>query len=137
MNLIEAKPLIFTAQSKKNFFMRMLICKYVFEHGKIPLNPFNSFGYFLYELVDRDFIRNANNNLIARCDEVWFFGDIADGCVFEIEYAMKQHKKIAFYKMGSTYESIKPCNIDELNFENEITTDIEKLKQKIKAYQQI
>jgi len=135
MNLTETKPLIFTAQSKKNFFMRMLICKYVFEHGGVPLNPFNTFGYFLYELVDRNLVRNGNNNLIARSDEVWFFGSIADGCVFEIEYAMKLHKKIAFYKMGSTYESIQQCSVDELIFENEITTDISKLKQKIKEYQ--
>ena len=135
MNLIEKRPLIFTAQSKKNFFMRMLICKYVFEHGGVPLNPFNVFGYFLYELVNIDFVRNGNNNLIARCDEVWFFGEIAEGCIFEIEYAMKLQKKIAFYKMGSTYQSIEKCSVDELIFENEVTTDIEKLKQKIKEYQ--
>ena len=98
MNLIEKKSVVFTAQSKKNFFMRMLVCKYVFEHGCIPLNPFNVFGYFLYELVDRDLVRNGNNNLITRSDEVWFFGEIADGCIFEIEYAMELGKRIAFIK---------------------------------------
>ncbi len=134
MDLTERKPLVFTAQSKKNFFMRMLVCKYVFEHGGIPLNPFNVYGYFLYELVDRDLVRNGNNNIITRCDEVWFFGEIADGCVFEIEYAMKLHKKIAFYKMGSTYQSIEKCDVDELVFEDGITTDIQKLKQEIKEY---
>ena len=134
MNLIEKKPLIFTAQSKKNFFMRMLVCKYVFEHGGVPINPFNVYGYFLNELVDRDLIRNGNNNLISRCDEVWFFGEIANGCVFEIEYAMKLQKKIAFYKMDSTYQSIEKCSVDELIFEDEITIDVEKLKQEIKEY---
>ena len=134
MNLIEKKPIVFTAQSKKNFFMRMLVCKYVFEHGGVPLNPFNVFGYFLYELVDRDFVRNGNNNLIARSDEVWFFGEIADGCISEIEYAIELGKKIAFYKMGSTYQSIEKCAIDELIFEDEVTVDTEKLKQKIKEY---
>ncbi len=134
MNLIEKKPLIFTAQSKKNFFMRMLVCKYVFEHGGVPINPFNVYGYFLNELVDRDLIRNGNNNLISRCDEVWFFGEIANGCVFEIEYAMKLQKKIAFYKMDSTYQSIEKCSVDELIFEDEITIDVEKLKQVIKEY---
>ena len=49
---------------------------------------------------------------------------------------MKLKKKIAFYKMDSTYQSIQPCRVDDLTFENEITTDIEELKQKIKAYQE-
>ncbi len=97
-------------------------------------NPFNVFGYFLYELVDRDLVRNGNNNLIARSDEVWFFGEIADGCVSEIEYAMELGKKIAFYKIGSSYKSIEKCAIDELIFEDEVTVDTEKLKQKIKEY---
>jgi len=68
--LQEEKKVIFTAQSCKNFHQRMLICKYVFEQGAIPVNPFNVFGYYLYELVDRDLARNGNNNLMRKCDEL-------------------------------------------------------------------
>jgi len=65
-NLQEKKKIVFTALSCKNFHQRMLICKHAFEQGVIPLNPFNLFGYYLYELVDRNLIRNANNNILKK-----------------------------------------------------------------------
>lgn len=79
------KKVVFTAQSCKNFHQRMLICKYVFENGCVPINPFNVFGYYLYELVDRDLVRNGNNNLLKRCDELWVFGEISNGILAEIK----------------------------------------------------
>jgi hypothetical protein len=72
-NLQEEKKVVFTAQSCKNFHQRMLICKHAFEKGAIPINPFNVFGYYLYELVERDLVRNGNNNLMKRCDELWLY----------------------------------------------------------------
>ena len=83
-DLQQEKKVVFTAQSCKNFHLRMLICKFVFEQGYIPVNPFNVFGYYLYELVDRDLVRNANNNILKRSDELWVFGDVSDGVLAEI-----------------------------------------------------
>ncbi len=63
----------------------MLICKHAFEQGVIPINPFNTFGYYLYELVDRNLVRNANNIIIKRCDELWVYGEISEGILAEIQ----------------------------------------------------
>ena len=87
MNLTESRTTIYTAQSKHYFHARMIICKYVLERGYVPLNPFNLWGYFLYDLVDRDLVRRANNNIIRIVDEVWVFGPIADGVLQEIRLA--------------------------------------------------
>ncbi len=83
-NLQEEKKIVFTALSCKNFHQRMLISKHAFEQGVVPINPFNLFGYYLYELVDRDLVRNANNNILKRCDELWVYGEISDGVLAEI-----------------------------------------------------
>jgi len=40
-------PIIFTAQSKLQFFCRDAICEFVFNQGAVPLNPFRLYGYFL------------------------------------------------------------------------------------------
>jgi len=91
------KPLVYTAQSIRNFAHRMLICKHVFEMGYVPVNPFNLWGYYLYELVDRDLVRNANNNVIRRVDEVWVFGEISDGVLAEIRLAKKLGKPVRYF----------------------------------------
>ena len=61
--------------------------------AELPLNPFRVFEYFLGDRVDRELVRQANNNLISRSDELWVFGDhIADGVFFEIRYAQESRK---------------------------------------------
>jgi len=121
MNLIETKPLVYTAQSRHLFYARMLITKYVLEREAVPLNPFNVWGYFLYELVDRDLVRRGNNNIVRIVDEVWVFGPIADGVVAEIDYAIELRKPIKFFSAGSKYTDIQPISVDELIFEDEAT----------------
>ena len=93
MNLLESKKIIYTAQSKKFFFAKMFVCKFVLEKNAIPLNPFNVWGYFLNELADRDLVRRGNNNIVRISDETWVFGPIADGVLFEIDYAISLNKK--------------------------------------------
>lgn len=65
----------------------MLISKFVLEKGNCPINPFTNFDYFLCELVSRDLIRQANNFLIKKCDEIWVFGEISNGVLKEIKLA--------------------------------------------------
>lgn len=76
---------------------RFQICKFVFDQGSIPFNPFMAYDYFLANLVEHDLIRNANNNLLARCDELWVFGEISDGVEVEIAYAKQLGKAVRFF----------------------------------------
>jgi len=85
ISLQEDKKVVYTAQSSRNFHQRMLICRHAFEQGVIPINPFNTFGYYLYELVDRNLVRNANNIIIKRCDELWVYREISEGILAEIQ----------------------------------------------------
>ncbi len=119
-NLREEKKVVFTAQSCKNFHQRMLICKYVFDQGAIPLNPFNAFGYFLYELVDRNSVRNANNNLLKRCDELWVFDEISDGVLAEIEISKSLKKPVRFFDISKLPREIKEISKKDLIFEDEV-----------------
>lgn len=116
----EDMRLIFTAQSKAFFYCRDVICQFVFEKGYLPINPFRVFDYFLSDRVNRDIIRRGNNQLIKTCDELWVFGSIADGVLFEIASAIDQGKKIRFFTVGTTIEEIKEINTTELTFEPEV-----------------
>lgn len=117
--LQEDKPVIFTAQSCKNFHQRMLICKFVFEQGGVPVNPFNTFGYYLYELVERNLVRNGNNNLMKRCDELWVFGDISDGVLAEMKMFKALGKPIKYFDISSLPKKIKRVSVKDLVFEKE------------------
>lgn len=116
----EDMKLIFTAQSKAYFYCRDVICQFVFEKGYLPINPFRVFDYFLGDRVKRDMIRRGNNQLIKTCDELWVFGSIADGVLFEIASAIDQGKKIRFFTVGTTIQEIKEIDTNELTFEPEV-----------------
>lgn len=119
MDLQEAKKLVFTAQSCMNFHQRMLICKYVFDQGAVPVNPFNAFGYYLYELVERDLVRNANNNLIKRCDELWVFGEISNGVLAEIQLCKNLGKPIRYFDISKLPKEVKEITEKDLVFETD------------------
>ncbi len=68
------------------FIKGCLFANLFFTQNAVPINPFNLFGYFLYKLVERDIISNAINNIFKKCDELWVFGEISDGVLFEISY---------------------------------------------------
>jgi hypothetical protein len=42
----------------------------VLEKGMVPLNPFMLFDYFLLDRIDRDLVRNANNSIVVRSDQI-------------------------------------------------------------------
>lgn len=64
------RPLIYTAFSKHLFYYRMFISKFVLEKGGVPLNPFMIFDYFLLDSLDRNVVRESNNNLVKKCEEL-------------------------------------------------------------------
>ena len=119
-SLQEDKKIIYTAQSCKNFHLKMLICKHAFEQGVVPVNPFNLFGYYLYELVDRNLVRNGNNNLLKRCDELWAYGEISDGVLAEIQIFEKIGKPIRFFDISRLPGEVKEITLDQVRFEENV-----------------
>ena len=119
MSLQEKKPIVFTALSKKYFYMRMLIVKYVLENGCVPINPFMSFDYYLTDTVDRNIIRNANNNLVAIADELWVFGSISNGVMAEIRQVSDMKKPIRFFSIENDRDIAEIQN-NKLLFEDEM-----------------
>ena len=107
LNLEENKNLIYTAMSKHYFYYRMFISKYVIEQHKVPLNPFMIFDYFLLDSIDRNLIRESNNNLVRRADELWVFGPISDGVLAEIKIAQKMGKEINYFKLKKPHKIIQ------------------------------
>ncbi|MGY6275266.1 DUF7768 domain-containing protein [Methylomonas sp. MgM2] len=119
-DLQQDKKVVFTAQSCKNFHQRMLICKHAFEQGVVPVNPFNLFGYFLYELVDRDLVRCGNNNLLKRCDELWVYGEISDGVLAEIQMFKDYKKPVRFFDISKLPAEVKEISKYDLIFEDNV-----------------
>jgi len=90
-------------------------------NGGLPLNPFRVFDYFLSDRVDRDLIRQGNNQLIRACDELWVFGPVADGGLFELFYAAHIGKPIRFFTLGTKASEIRPVEcLEEVSFEPEV-----------------
>lgn len=127
MSLQEKKPIVFTALSKKYFYMRMLIVRYVLENGCVPINPFMSFDYYLTDTVDRNIIRNANNNLVAIADELWVFGSISNGVMAEIRQVSDMKKPIRFFSIENDRDIAEIQN-DKLLFEDGMESFKEELE---------
>ena len=113
------RELIYTAMSKHYFYYRMHISRYVLEQGKVPLNPFMLFDYFLLDSVDRDDVRDANNSVVLRSDEIWVFGPISNGVLSEILLAKKANKPIRYFRIEPPH-TIVPLVNEELEMEEEI-----------------
>jgi len=121
LSSIKNLELIFTAQSKKFFYCRDVICQYVLKQEKLPINPFRIFDYFLGDRVDRDIIRRSNNQLIQSCKELWVFGPIADGILFEIALAKLNGKNIRFFNISThVNEIIEITDFNGIVFEPEV-----------------
>ena len=116
----ERMPTVFTAQSKVYFYCRDAICEYALLQGYLPINPFRVFDYFLSDRVDRDMIRRGNNNLLQMCDELWVFGPISNGVLFEIFSAIKQRKHIRFFSIGTRRKDIDELDLEQISFEPEV-----------------
>ncbi len=111
--------LIYTAISKKSFYFRMHISKFVLEKDCIPLNPFMLWEYFMLDTVDRDRIREANNYLVKKADELWVFGPISDGVLAEIKLAKGEGKPVKYYRIIDSKE-IKEIPENEAEFEEDL-----------------
>ena len=84
------------------------------------------FEYFMLDTVERDTVRNANNNLIKRADEIWMFGPVSDGVLAEIRLAKQGDKPIRYYTILKSRE-IKEISKDEVELED----DLEKYRDEL------
>lgn len=119
LSLEGSKQLVYTALSKHYFYYRMHISRYVLERGKVPLNPFMLFDYFLLDSVERDLVRDANNSVVLRSDEVWVFGPISNGVLAEIVLAKKANKIISYFKIEKPHR-FTPILEEDIEMEGEV-----------------
>lgn len=119
LHLAGGKELVYTAMSKHYFYYRAHISKFVLENEKVPLNPFMLFDYFLLDSVDRDLVRDANNSLVLRADQIWVFGPVSNGVLTEIILAKKANKPIAYFKIEKPHKII-PISEEEIEMEDEV-----------------
>ena len=119
MELTQDKKLVYTAMSKHLFYMRMQISKFVYDNGGVPLNPFMISGYFLADSVPRDVIREANNVIVKRSDEIWVFGPVSDGVLAEVKLCKSQGKPVRFFEVIKSKE-IKEISKDQVQFEDKV-----------------
>lgn len=115
--LHEPLAVVFTAQSAHTAFMRHHICKFVLEQDCVPINPFMNFDYFLLDSVPRDSIRQANNTLLQKANELWTFGVISDGVLEEIRLAKKIGMPVKHFSLGKDMESIARLEPNDLEYE--------------------
>jgi len=108
--------IVFTAISKKLFYFRMHISKFVLEQNCIPLNPYMLWEYFMLDALDRDKIREANNALVEKAEELWVFGEISDGVLAEIKLAEEKQKPIRYFAVIDSKE-IKEISKEDAKLE--------------------
>ena len=70
----------------------------------------------MLDSVERDKIREANNDLVKKADELWVFGQISDGVLLEIKLAKEANKPIKYFKVINS-KDIKEISEDEIEFE--------------------
>ena len=117
--LVSEKPLVYTAMSKHLFYYRMFISKFVLEAQAVPLNPFMIFDYFLLDTLDRDLVREANNNLVKKSDAIWVFGQISNGVLAEIQLAKSAAKPIRYFAIRESRHIVE-VGKDEVEMEGDV-----------------
>ena len=110
---------VYPAHSKHYFFFKSHISQFILHQNCVPLNPFMIFDYFMLDTVDRDTVRNANNNIVNLADELWVFGPIADGVLAEIVLAKQKGKPVRYFKIIKSKE-IEEITKDEVEFEDDL-----------------
>lgn len=119
LGLNKKTKIIFIAMSKHAFYFRRHAVKYVLEKGCTPISQYGIVDYFLLDTVDRDLVRQANNNLIRVADEMWVFGPISDGVLAEIIMVKKMRKPIKYFQIVDS-QKIKPTSEKDVELEENV-----------------
>jgi hypothetical protein len=91
------KQLVYCALANRNFHWRQHITKFVLDEGHVPIVPFMMFDYYLLHTVPKETVREAFNNLIVRCDQMWVFGQLSLGVRVQIGIAKRLKKPVRYY----------------------------------------
>lgn len=111
------RRVVFAAMSKRSFFLREHIIRFVLNQGYTPTCAFMMYSYFLLDTVDRKRLISANNDLIKRSDELWVFEEISDGVAEEIKLARKLKMPVKYFKAKSEYTDFEMVNEKEVKME--------------------
>jgi hypothetical protein len=112
------KRVVYTAMSNRNFYWRSHIQKFVLDSGMVPISPFMLFDYYLLHTVPKTVVREAMNNLLSRCDEIWVFGRLSLGVKVQIGIAKRLSKAIRYFDISELPVAVIP--ISEETAEEEI-----------------
>jgi hypothetical protein len=104
------KRLVYATMSNRNFYWRHHIQKFVLDSGMVPITPFMLFDYYLLHTVPKQVVREAMNNLLSRCDEVWVFGRISLGVKVQIGIAKRLNKKIRYFDISELPVAVMPIS---------------------------
>lgn len=116
--LVQKNRIVFTSFSKRNFYLRSDISRFVLENDCTPISPFMNFDYNLAGLVSKHLIRTANNSLIKCSDELWVFGEVSDGVLVEIYLAQKSSKPVRYFGKTMTDGEFKEIKPEEVRLED-------------------
>jgi len=106
------KRLVYVAMSNRNFYWRNHIQKFVLDSGMVPVSPFMLFDYYLLHTVPKTVVREAMNNLLARCDEVWVFGRISLGVKVQIGIARRMSKSLRYFDISELPVAVLPISAE-------------------------
>lgn len=115
------RPVVFAAMSKRCFFLREHIIRYILNQDHTPTCAFMMYSYFLLDTVDRKRLISANNDLIRRSDEVWVFEDISDGVAEEIKLAKKLGMPVKYFRAKSQYTDFEKVNEENVKSETHLS----------------
>jgi hypothetical protein len=104
------KRLVYAATSNKNFYWRQHIQKFILDSGMVPISPFMLFDYYLLHTVPKSVVRDAMNNLLARCDEVWVFGRLSLGVKVQIGIARRMSKPVRYFDISELPVAVMPIS---------------------------
>ena len=79
-------------------------CKFVVSRKHIPLAPHLLLPQFLTEITQRGLALKMDVALLARCDELWTFGEATEGMTVEIEAAQDMNKPVRRFRMEEVLE---------------------------------
>jgi hypothetical protein len=65
-------------------------------------------------------VREGNNNIVKRCDEIWVFGAVSNGVLAEIQIANDQGKAVRFFKVERPHRIIEITK-DKIEMEVDVT----------------
>src|SRR6266853_3964301 len=106
------KRLVYVAMSNKAFYWRAHIQKFILDSGMVPVSPFMLFDYYLLHTVPKTVFREAMNNLLARCDEVWVFGRISLGVKVQIGIAKRMSKPVRYFDISELPVAVIPISAE-------------------------